>query len=154
MLKHNLSKHFTLHTSHSALLFFYLYAMNRNILFLASILMAIAVACGALGAHFLKDKIDPDGLQQWETGVKYMIYHSLALLVINFFPSAMFSIQWVNRLFITGIILFTGSLFILSTREWLGTESLTAIAGPATPLGGLSFIAGWLLLGGQFIKKN
>ena len=115
--------------------------------------MALAVSAGALGAHFLKDKIDVNGLHQWETGVKYMIYHSIALLIINSFPAAMFRMKWVNTLFISGIVLFSGSLFILSTRSWLGTGSLTPVAGPATPLGGLCFIAGWVILGFKFTRK-
>ena len=128
--------------------------MNRKLLFLSCLLMAIAVSAGALGAHFLRNKIDENGLQQWETGVRYMIYHSLALLVINSFPSSMFSLKWVNGLFISGIILFTGSLFILATRHWLGTGHFTIFAGPATPLGGLCLISAWLLLGYKFLNRK
>jgi uncharacterized membrane protein YgdD (TMEM256/DUF423 family) len=109
---------------------------------------AIAVIAGAFGAHALKEKITPDHLQVFETAVKYMFYHALALLLIVSFYDKL-SVKLLNATgicFITGIILFSGSLFLLSTMSINGMEGWKKIVGPVTPLGGLSFITGWILL--------
>lgn len=101
----------------------------------------IAVAVGAFGAHALKAHLSPDLLQVFETGARYQMYHAFALLAAalvagdeNHQPAL-----WAARLFLTGTVLFSGSLYALA---------LTGITrfGLVTPFGGLAFLAGWLCL--------
>lgn len=122
--------------------------MQKTFLLLATFFAATAVVSGAFGAHGLKDKISAEYLQVFETGVRYQFYHSLALLLLALFAGKI-NPSYFNSsgsLFIAGIILFSGSLYLLSTRELLGVESWKKMLGPLTPLGGLCFIAGWLSL--------
>ena len=123
----------------------------RLVLFLA----ALAVVLGAFGAHALKAKLEPDQLQVFETGVKYQMYHSLALIFTGIL-STLFksnSIKYAGNLFIAGIILFSGSLYLLSTKEILEIGSMKFL-GPVTPLGGLCFLAGWGMLLHALIKNK
>lgn len=117
-------------------------ALNASFIF-----AALAVIIGAMGAHALKEHLTSDLLASYETAVKYQFYHSFALLFAGVlalpFPS-----KWIHRAtwcFITGIILFSGSIYLLvylkSTAD-IGLGGLGAI----TPIGGLFFILGWLCL--------
>lgn len=116
------------------------------------LLGALAVALGALGAHFLKGKLEtglitPDQLNGFDTGVKYHMYHVIAMLIVVLLKNS-YASKWFNRaytLFLIGIILFSGSLYFLCTRQLTGMEGLKVL-GPITPLGGLFFVAGWLCL--------
>ncbi len=115
--------------------------MTKTILFSASILLALAVAIGAFGAHGLKAHLSNEMMQIYKTGVEYHFYHALGLLLIGVlsvsFPSGL--LNWSAILLTIGIILFSGSLYVLAITgiKWLGA---------ITPFGGLSFIAGWVLL--------
>ncbi len=115
--------------------------MAKTILMTASILLALGVALGAFGAHGLKSQLSTDMLQTFKTGVDYHFYHALGLLFIGIlavsFPSEL--IKWSAILLTAGIVLFSGSLYAmaLSGIKWLGA---------ITPVGGLSFIAGWVML--------
>ena len=109
---------------------------------LGSILMMLAVAIGAFGAHALKSKITPDKLKVYEVGVHYHIAHALGLilvgLLVNQFPEAGMIVM--GGWFLTaGIVLFSGSLYVLSVAK-------ARFLGPITPLGGLSFMIGWVLV--------
>ena|SRR6218665_2704761 len=124
------------------------------------ILGALAVALGALGAHFLKSKIDTglitaDQLNGFDTGVKYHMYHTLAMLIIvllkNQYSSRALTLAY--GLFLGGIVLFSGSLYFLCTRQLLGMEWLKFL-GPITPLGGILFVAGWLCLAASAFAKK
>ncbi|MFT5237164.1 MAG: uncharacterized membrane protein YgdD (TMEM256/DUF423 family) [Flavobacteriaceae bacterium] len=118
---------------------------DKNIVASASILAAVAIGLGAFGAHGLRDIISAKALSSFETGVRYQMYHSLALLVIGFTMSIPANTRkWVFRFFIFGIILFSGSIYLLSFKEIL-TSNL-AFLGPITPIGGLLLIVGWLRL--------
>ncbi len=114
--------------------------MSKPILMTASILLALAVAIGAFGAHGLKAHLSNEMMQIYKTGVEYHFYHALGLLLIGVlsvsFPSGL--LNWSAILLTIGIILFSGSLYVLSITgiKWLGA---------ITPFGGLSFIAGWIL---------
>jgi len=115
--------------------------MSKTIIMTASIFLALAVAIGAFGAHGLKSQLSAEMLQTYKTGVEYHFYHALGLLLIGVlaisFPSS--HLKWSAILLSVGIILFSGSLYVLAISgiKWLGA---------ITPLGGLSFIAGWILL--------
>jgi uncharacterized membrane protein YgdD (TMEM256/DUF423 family) len=113
---------------------------------LATLLGAFAVAIGAFGAHGLKPRLTDYQLSIFEKGVQYQFYHTLALLALALWmqvhPERAGQLQWVGWLFIGGIVLFSGSLYLLACRDLLPFS--VAWAGPVTPLGGLCFIAAWL----------
>lgn len=124
--------------------------MNRNFIIIAAISGALAVILGAFGAHALKAILTANQLQTFEVGVRYHFYHVAALLITAIlykeYPSKF--LVWAGYLFIAGIILFSGSLYLLSTVDGL------KMLGMVTPLGGACFIAGWLLLAVGCNKKN
>ncbi len=116
------------------------------------LLGAIAVALGALGAHALKNQlpsglITTDQLNGFDTAVKYQMYHTLAMFLVILLnkDNSKKILKYAYNLFFWGIILFSGSLYFLCTRNLLGAEWLKFL-GPITPIGGILFIFGWLLL--------
>jgi uncharacterized membrane protein YgdD (TMEM256/DUF423 family) len=121
--------------------------MLNNFLRIAAYLGALSVILGAFGAHALRNLVPPKALEVFETGVRYQFYHVFALalagILYHFYPNKL--IYWSGNCFIGGIILFSGSLYLLTYAS--ATES-TAFrwVGPITPLGGLLFITGWILL--------
>ncbi len=120
--------------------------MNKQIILIASLFGLLAVILGAFGAHGLEGKISDKQLETWETANQYHFYHTLALLFLSTFSRAKSqSIKVSFIMFSIGILLFSGSLYLLSTRNLLGIENLSII-GPITPLGGVCFIVGWISL--------
>ena len=120
--------------------------MNRQIIITASIFGMLAVIAGAFAAHGLKQYLTPAQLDIWHTGVQYQFYHVFALLFLSMFASTENNlVRIAYYMFTLGIILFSGSLYLLACREFLGWKWIIA-AGPVTPLGGLLFIAGWVTL--------
>src|ERR1700741_1584646 len=126
--------------------------LPKNKLILIGLMGAVAVSLGALGAHFLKSKLEtglitPDQLNGFDTAVKYQMYHVLGMLLLVILtklnPNKFFG--WAYALFFWGIILFSGSLYFLCTRNLLGADWLKVL-GPITPLGGICFVLGWLCL--------
>jgi uncharacterized membrane protein YgdD (TMEM256/DUF423 family) len=111
-------------------------------------LAAFAVGAGAFGAHALRAQLEPDRLAQFETAARYQMYHALAIIVSAFagerLPSSI--ALYAGWLFVVGVLVFCGSVYGLSfgAPRWLG-----AVA----PVGGLGFIAGWLLLGWSALKS-
>src|SRR5690625_651450 len=107
----------------------------------------LAVALGAFGAHGLEGKISEQALKTWEKAVNYQMFHTVSMLITGI---AMFKIQaaslvWAGWLFVLGILLFSGSLYMYSTT---GVRSFAMI----TPFGGILFLIGWILLGYTFMK--
>jgi uncharacterized membrane protein YgdD (TMEM256/DUF423 family) len=122
--------------------------MQRNTLALAAVVMLTAVVMGAFGAHGLKPRISPEALANWQTGVQYQMVHGLALLFLSL-AAGQVDVRYASLarlLFLGGVLCFSGSLYLLSTREVLGTQGLTRILGPITPLGGSLYIGGWIAL--------
>lgn len=120
--------------------------MNKQIIVTAAILGAIAVVCGAFGAHALRELLQPKQLEVWQTAVQYQFYHVFALLFLSTFSrfkSRMITISYY--LFTVGIVLFSGSLYLLACRNLLKIPGL-AVVGPVTPIGGLLFIIGWITM--------
>ncbi len=113
----------------------------------AGLLAALSVALGAFGAHALKSKLNADSLQVFETAVRYQFYHAFALLITGIIYQSYTNnfILWSGRFFIAGIILFSGSLYALTFSTAAGNEQMNWL-GAVTPVGGLCFIAGWVLL--------
>lgn len=115
--------------------------MERRFFALGAMLAMIGVAAGAFGAHALKSRLAPDMLAIFEVGVRYQLVHALALLAVAWaitrWPGRM--ALYAGALFIAGIVLFSGSLYLLALT---GERSLGAI----TPFGGVAFLAGWACL--------
>jgi len=124
--------------------------MGKFFLATGGILMALAVMFGAFGAHALKSRIAADMMEIFQTGVQYHVYHALGLLAVGVlalhFPDSGY-LRWAGWLMLAGILLFSGSLYLLSMSgiRWLGA---------VTPLGGVSFIFAWILLVIAVIKAG
>jgi uncharacterized membrane protein YgdD (TMEM256/DUF423 family) len=132
--------------------------MTKNILIKAGILGCSAVLGGAFGAHALKEILTAEHLISFQTGVRYQMIHAVVLLflfmIVNkkkfehkYFLLAAKFIFW-------GVILFSGSIYILTLKNIIGLEALKFI-GPITPLGGLLIITGWVfvVIGGVRMKE-
>ncbi|HMP75695.1 MAG TPA: DUF423 domain-containing protein [Kiritimatiellia bacterium] len=126
----------------------------RFLLTAACIAGGTAVILGAFGAHALKGRLTPESLASFETGVRYQMFHALAL----------FAAAWLaertagglplaaGALWSIGILLFSGSIYLLATRALFGIEGWRWL-GPVTPLGGLCLIAGWIVLLIAVVKR-
>lgn len=116
--------------------------MIKTYLLIAAFNGFLAVALGAFGAHGLKQRLSPDLLAVFQTGVQYHFYHTLALLLVAalmlHWPHNT-ALRWSALLFCIGMLIFSGSLYVLSITgvRWLGA---------ITPLGGLAFLGGWIAL--------
>lgn len=116
--------------------------MEKTFFALACLFGAAAVALGAFGAHALDGRVEARLLEVFETGARYQMYHSLALIAvvvaINYWPQSSLPVI-AGWLFVAGIIIFSGSLYLLtfSGKSWLGA---------ITPIGGVAFISGWICL--------
>jgi len=130
--------------------------MHKKILIAGAIFGALGVALGAFGAHGLQ-KLTQDEkiLHSFQTGVQYQIYHALALLFVGLIYDKLPTkqLRWSGTSFITGIFLFSGSLYLLTFLK-INESDISKIVGPVTPVGGLFLIAGWLLLLISFIKNK
>lgn len=117
--------------------------------------MAIAVIAGAMGAHALQSVLETKQLNSFETGVKYQIFHSLALLIIsninNYHNNK--SLQRAALVMCLGVLFFSGSIYLLSTRSLTGLESIDILVF-ATPFGGLLLIVSWLTMAIHFMRKK
>ncbi|MCB0033282.1 MAG: DUF423 domain-containing protein [Anaerolineales bacterium] len=109
---------------------------------LSSVLMFIGVGAGAFGAHALADLLTQSGREgTYETAVRYQMYHALALLAVAWLTTQIPSnlVNWAGWLFFIGVLIFSGSLYLLvfTGRGWFGA---------ITPIGGVAFLAGWVCL--------
>lgn len=116
--------------------------MDRLFFALGALLSGLSVALGAFAAHALKARLTPEMLANFETGARYQMYHALAILAVAWAAS-----RWPTSslpaiagwLFVAGIVLFSGSLYVMAIigQRWLGA---------VTPFGGVAFLAGWVCL--------
>lgn len=106
---------------------------------LGALFAALAVAIGAFAAHALEERLDAAALRTIEIGVRYQMYHALALVGCAALADRGRRVGIAAGLFAVGIVLFSGSLYGLALLEWRWL-------GPVTPLGGVSFLAGWVVL--------
>lgn len=116
--------------------------LSKQALSLAAINGFLVVTIGAFGAHLLEEKISVDMLEVFNTGVQYHMFHVVALVataLLGVVSEKSTKLVWCNALFLTGIILFSGSLYVLALTgvTWLGM---------IIPVGGVAFLTGWLLL--------
>lgn len=119
----------------------------RGLLIAACLSGGLAVILGAFGAHGLKGKLTPEALASFDVGVRYQFIHALAIFAAVWLADRLgvrlpLTSGWF---FVAGTVLFSGSIYLLATRGLLGIESWRWL-GPVTPLGGLCFIIGWVLL--------
>ncbi len=124
--------------------------MNQNLfLKLAAISGVLAVVLGAFGAHSLAGILAEKQLDTFKTGSQYHFYHTLALLGVAILlrnkPEHKY-LKWAARFFLIGILLFSGSLYLLACKDIFQLGAMTKIIGPVTPIGGLCFIIGWIML--------
>lgn len=120
----------------------------KTFLVIGALAMALGVILGAFGAHGLKNRLSPDLLAIYHTGVEYHLYHALGLLLVGIliqqFPQ-LSGLQVGGWLLFAGILIFSGSLYVLAISgvRWLGA---------ITPIGGLAFIAGWVWIAWSLIR--
>lgn len=129
--------------------------MHKFFLQVAAVMGALAVALGAFGAHALKRVASEAVINIFETGVRYQFYHvfALALAGILFRDFSNKWMLWAGNLFLIGIILFSGSLYILTWLKASSRQSLDWV-GIITPFGGIAFIAGWVCMFIGFYKAT
>ena len=128
--------------------------MNKRIIIIASVFGILAVILGAFGAHALKARLTTSELQVWKTAVDYQFYHTFALLFLSTFSRFNCrGIKLASWFFSLGIILFSGSLYLISAKEILNISQISVI-GLITPIGGLFFIMGWISLLIAIIKNK
>jgi len=120
----------------------------RKTLAIAGILLALATAFGAFGAHALKAHLTQDKLQVYETAVRYHFINALGLLAIGVLLRSLDGelLRWSALLLLIGVILFSGSLYLL-------TFGAPRVMGVITPVGGLALIAGWILFATTMLRQ-
>ena len=124
--------------------------MTRIYPAIAAFLGMLAIILGAFGAHALKEQLDPESLQSFETGVRYMMYHVLAILLFYFNPLLSQKAKTrISQFFLAGILFFSGSIFLIATGM-IQAKTIWYI----TPLGGLFFVLGWFIAALSFLKSN
>jgi uncharacterized membrane protein YgdD (TMEM256/DUF423 family) len=123
--------------------------MERRFISLGALLAGIGVAMGAFGTHGLREKVSERMLETWQTAVQYHVIHAVALVLVGvlaerFAAKALAAVGW---LFVTGVILFAGTLYayVLTGQKFLAM---------ITPLGGVCFIVGWLFLSYKFLREG
>lgn len=123
--------------------------MQKWLLIAAVIFGGLGVAAGSFGAHALKRKLDPDLLNAFEVGVRYQMYHALAIGLVVFVSTLVASqMVWASGwVFVAGTIVFSGSLYLLALTgvRWIGA---------ITPIGGALLLAGWVLLAVAIFKNS
>ena len=125
-------------------------ATAKLFILLGALAGAAGVALGAFGAHALKARLTPDQLAVWQTAVQYHFWHALALVAIGIVAAVALpgstTLRWAGWLMVAGLVLFSGSLYVLvlSGARWLGA---------VTPFGGTAWIAAWLLLAWAVLRS-
>lgn len=130
--------------------------MHRGFLATAAWLGALTVILGAFGAHTLKQWVDADTLNVYETGIHYQMFHVLAIIAMGVLYKS-FPGRWMRasgRFFAIGILFFSGSLYAITFLKAMHNTTFIPIIGPITPLGGLFFIAGWACMAIAIHRKS
>lgn len=127
--------------------------MKQFVLIVGSIYGLLSVILGAFGAHAFKSYLSPEKLANFETGVRYQMYHAILLIIIGLALSFTSSIErWSAISIMAGVFLFSFSIYFLSFAEYWNMN--LRFLGPITPLGGLLLIVGWGLLLFFFVRDK
>ena len=127
--------------------------MNKQIAIVSVLLIALGIILGAFGAHGLKQVVSPEKVASFEVGVRYQIYHGIALLILSLNASKIEATLKVFLAFILGgILFFSGSIYLLALNDLFGAD--LSFLGPLTPVGGVLMIAGWGVLVRQLLKMK
>ncbi len=127
--------------------------MNKQIAIVSVLLIALGIILGAFGAHGLKQVVSPEKVASFEVGVRYKIYHGIALLILSLNASKIEGTLKVFLAFILGgILFFSGSIYLLALNDLIGPD--LSFLGPLTPVGGVLMIAGWGVLVRQLLKMK
>ena len=124
-------------------------SLSQRIFVLGTVFAGSAVAAGAFGAHALKSILDTPSLQVFDTATRYQMYHAFGLCIVSWaidrYPEQ--RLEQVGWLFAVGILLFSGSLYVVALAgiRWMGA---------VTPVGGLAFLSGWILLGWRIWRNT
>jgi len=121
---------------------------ERTLVAIGALNMFIAVGCGAFGAHGLKKMISEEMLVIWHTAVTYQFMHALGMIAVALLMPRMggAALRWAGQLMLAGIVVFSGSLYLLALTG-------TRILGAITPMGGVAFLAAWLLVAWAAFKS-
>jgi uncharacterized membrane protein YgdD (TMEM256/DUF423 family) len=114
----------------------------KTFIIIGAINAFLAVALGAFGAHGLEGRVEQKYLEIWKTGVTYQMFHATGLLIVGVLLGRLPAnalLSWSGWMMLIGIILFSGSLYVMTLTK-------ISILGAITPLGGLSFLAAWILI--------
>lgn len=131
----------------------YLYQMNRSSVISGIIFILVAIVLGAFGAHALKEKLELAQLNSFEVGVRYQMYHGLALLAVGLGARQIpFSLKLFNGLIIAGTIAFSVSIYLLAIQDILGAK--LSFLGPITPIGGSVLIVAWIIFLVKIIRSK
>jgi uncharacterized membrane protein YgdD (TMEM256/DUF423 family) len=128
--------------------------MHRKFIAIGALLTGIAVVLGAFAAHSLKAILTVESLAVFETGVRYQMYHAFATIIAGILYKENNSkpLLLAGKLFILGILLFSGSLYLLTAIKTMQANNFLWV-GAVTPLGGVAFIIGWFLVCKTFWRK-
>ncbi len=127
--------------------------MNKKIVLTAAILLAIAIILGAFGAHRLEKIASPDRVASFETGVRYQFYTAISLLILGLNADKIkFSLTLVFMYLLSGMILFSVSIYFLSLQQYLQTE--LKFLGPITPIGGVLMVVGWVTFVFKLVRSK
>ena len=126
--------------------------MKKTLIITAAFFALTAVILGAMGAHALENSLSASSLISYKTAVRYQMWHALALLIFALSQYKLTPLKWVFILWVLGVLLFSGSIYLLSTQQATGLS--LSFLGPVTPLGGALLIAGWILLIVKVVKGH
>ncbi|KAF2079453.1 MULTISPECIES: DUF423 domain-containing protein [Flavobacterium] len=127
--------------------------MKRRIILTGAFIGMLAIILGAFGAHLLKKYLSVDQLNTFEVGVRYQMYHALFLLFLSTQKDiAEKTLKTIYNLVVAGVLLFSGSIYLLATKDYTLFESKIIVF--ATPLGGFLLIIAWALLFFTILKRK
>lgn len=125
--------------------------MSKKVILTGATFIVLAIIIGAFGAHEMKDVLTDAQSKSFETGVRYQTYHGIALLVLGFNASKIKSIDTILYLIIAGVVIFSGSIYLLATKDVIGLS--ISFLGPMTPLGGFLMISAWIVFSVRIIRS-
>jgi uncharacterized membrane protein YgdD (TMEM256/DUF423 family) len=127
--------------------------MDRKTIIMATVLIATSIVLGAFGAHALKKVLTPEELSSFEVGIRYQMYHGLALLILGMHSEKISKgYHRMVNVMLAGVVLFSFSIYLLSIDRLMGME--WKWLGPITPIGGALLIAAWILFAVQLMKET